>query len=87
MKTARTANANGVTWAGAYDEEKHIVVQPYTETKENIVTLAQADKPDHFGVFRLSGDCVRSPESGWTEYDGIDAQIAFTFTPLPRDNS
>lgn len=73
-----------VDWDSEYDVEKHLVIRNgVSRTKKNIVTIAQADQPKHFGAFRLSGDCVPVPRKGWTEADGIDVEIAFTFKPLP----
>lgn len=73
-----------VTWDSEYDMEKHVVLRSGTSrTKRNMVTIAQADKPKHFGAFRLTGDCVAVPRVPWTEADGIDVTIAFTFTALP----
>ena len=73
-----------VEWDGEYDAEKHQLVRIGTsKTKKNIAIIAQADQPKHFGAFRLTGDCVQSPRQGWSEEDGINVTIAFTFTPLP----
>ncbi len=73
-----------VDWDSEYDVEKHLVIRNgVSRTKKNIVTIAQADQPKHFGAFRLTGDCVPVPRKGWTEADGIDVEIAFTFKPLP----
>ena len=64
--------------------EKHLTVRSgVSKTKKNIAVIAQADQPKHFGAFRLTGDCVPVPRKGWTEADGIDVEIAFTFNPLP----
>ena len=64
--------------------EKHIVIRAgVPRTKKDMVTIAQADQPKHFGAFRLTGDCVATPRKPWTEADGIDVEIAFTFKALP----
>lgn len=75
-------------WDSAYDAEKHHVVRiGASRIKKDMVIIDQADKPNHFGAFRLSGDCVAAPRSPWTEADGINVEIAFTFAPLMRDRS
>jgi hypothetical protein len=76
-------NPDQAVWDQDYDATKHIIVRTSTKAKKNIVTIAQADQPKHFGVFRLTGDCVPTPRREWTEADGIDVSIAFTFKPLP----
>lgn len=74
-----------VTWDSEFDEEKHIVVRDGgSRPRTNMVTIAQADQPEHFCAFRLTGDCVPEPRDGWAESDKMDVSIAFTFTPLPR---
>ena len=78
------SNPGQVDWDSEYDAQKHQVVRAgVAKVRKNIVTIAQADKPKHFGAFRLTGDCVAVPRSPWTEADGIEVEIAFTFTPLP----
>lgn len=75
-------------WDSEFDSAKHVAVREGEgRPVKDLVTLDQADKPDHFGVFRLTGDCVRNPRTPWTEDDGLNVKIAFTFTPLERDNS
>lgn len=76
-----------VEWDSAYNMSKHLLVRTTSSTKKSITTLEQADKPNHFGAFRLTGDCVPTPKSSWTEADGITVTIAFTFTPLKYDYS
>lgn len=79
-----SSSASQVDWDSEYDMENHVVLRAGTSrVKRNIVTIAQADKPKHFGAFRLTGDCVAVPRVPWTEADGIDVTIAFTFTALP----
>lgn len=77
-------SANQATWDSEYDIEKHLIVRTTAKTMKNIVTLDAADGVNRFGVFRLTGDCTVFPKGGWAETDGIDVEIAFTFTPLPR---
>ena len=78
------AGLNQASWDSEYDLDKHLVVRSGTSRlKKNIAVIAQADQPKHFGVFRLTGDCVPVPRYPWTEADGIEVEIAFTFAPLP----
>lgn len=73
-------------WDSEYDMEKHQVVRLGTSRpKKDMVVIAQADQPNHFGAFRLTGDCVAVPRIPWTEADGIEVEIAFTFSPLMRE--
>lgn len=49
-------------------------------------TAAEGDTPAEYdvgsvGLFRLSGDCVTSPDSAWSTKDSFTTTIAFTFTP------
>lgn len=77
---------NQVAWDSEYAMEKHQIVRlGTTRPKKNMAVIAQADQTNHFGVFRLTGDCVAFPKIPWTEADGIDVEIAFTFTPLMRE--
>lgn len=79
---------NQDVWDSAYDVEKHQVVHVGpSRTRKNMVVIDQADKPNHFGAFRLTGDCVAAPRSPWTEADGINVEITFTFSPLMRERS
>jgi hypothetical protein len=70
-----------VTWDSSYSAKKHVrVLNGDTEEKENIVTIGAASQDNHYGAFRLSGDCVVSPrDDPWTEDDGFTAKIVFTF--------
>lgn len=77
------ANPSSVTWAGAYDANKHVIVRDGSTAKKNIITLDSADQEKRFGAFRLAGDCVQNPRSPWTEKDGVDVEVVFTFSPLP----
>lgn len=84
MQPATSSNPADAEWDSIYNEEKHVIVRDGSpKTKKDIVTIAQADQPKHFGAFRLSGDCVPAPRRAWTEADGIDVEITFTFRPLP----
>lgn len=80
-------SASSAVWDSTFNSTKHIVVRDGEgRPVKDVVTLDQAGKPNHFGVFRLTGDCVPTPRDAWTEDDGIDVKIAFTFTPLMREN-
>jgi hypothetical protein len=71
-------------WDSSYDASKHILVLDGTEEKENFVTIGAASQADHYGIFRLTGDCVTDPEDDpWTSRDGFTAKIVFTFKALP----
>lgn len=79
------SSPNQVSWDSEYDAEKHLLVRSGTSRpKAGMAILDQADQPNHFGAFRLTGDCIPTPRFPWTEADGIDVEIAFTFKPLPR---
>lgn len=77
-------SADEANWDSEYDAMKHVVVRTTAKTMKNIVALDAADGTNRFGVFRLTGDCSTHPREDWTEADGVDVEIAFTFTPLPR---
>lgn len=83
-----SSSSSQAVWDSEFDAAKHPIVR-YGEGRQinNVAALDQADKPNHFGVFRLTGDCIRTPSPAWTEEDGIDVKIVFTFTPLMRDNT
>jgi hypothetical protein len=73
------------TWDSEFDASQDIVLST-TETREKsaMVTLAAYSEDDHYGLFRLSGDCVASPKNDpWKSRDTFTAQIVFTFTALP----
>lgn len=74
-----TSDPDQVSWAEKYDEEKHIMVRTGTKVRKDMVTLGAAGQPLSYGAFHLAGDCVEYPRSVWTEADGIDVAIAFTF--------
>jgi hypothetical protein len=79
-------SATKKAWDSEYDPETHILVSEGTEEKENFVIIGAASQKNHFGTFRLTGDCVAYPEDDpWTENDGFTAKIVFTFEALPYD--
>ncbi len=71
-------------WSNSYDAGEHILVGTTQKTKNNVVTLGAADEADRYGLFRLTGDCVESPEKPWSSRDGFYADIVFTFLPTER---
>lgn len=77
-----------VEWAPAFDASKHIVIQDgMSVTKTNVLKLPPITPrgrvaPGGYAPFRLTGDAVTDPTDEWTEKDGINVTVAFTFTPL-----
>ena len=76
-----------VTWDSAYNAGRHLVIRDYDRTKEKIATIGAGDNGKRYGVFRLTGDCIRNPRSPWTEEDGFDVFLTFTFKPLPTQQA
>lgn len=81
------SSMDAVVWDSKYNEDTHAPVLDGREvTRRNVITLSQADQQDHFGVFRLTGDCTPNPIDPWSEdIDTIDVKIAFSFKPLERE--
>lgn len=73
---------DNVTWSKEYDAEKHVPVRIMVKNRKNIIELDAADGSKPYGAFRLAGDCVTNPRKPWTEADGIQVVIAFTFNPI-----
>ena len=79
-----------VEWATAYDptNPRHIVIQDgMSATKTNVMKLPPVTPrgrvaPGGYAPFRMTGDAVTNPTDEWTEKDGINVAVAFTFTPL-----
>lgn len=89
MKAVKLDDPNLVTWDKVYDEEKHVVVCTTAKTKKNVVTLDAWDENGQkncYGAFRLTGDCVTYPKTEWNSKDGLNVEIAFTFTPSISEN-
>lgn len=84
IQATDTADPPQSVWDDEYNVERHIIVRTTAKTKKDVVTIGGVGDEDCFGVFRLAGDCVSFPKVGWTETDGIDVEIVFTFTPLAR---
>ena len=83
MQASDTATPPQSSWDAAYDAQKHLAVRDFELPERKMVTLSAAGGTKPFGAFRLSGDCSTAPIEAWTEEDGIDVKIVFTFTPLP----
>ena len=83
MQASDTAVPPDSIWDAEYDPAKHIIVRPFEMPEKKLAILSAADGDAPYGAFRLSGDCTASPREAWTEDDGIDVKIAFTFTALP----
>ncbi len=71
-----------VEWSGGYDSTEHIPVRIYARTKREIVTLDAAGGAACYGAFHLDGDCIPTPKNAWTEADGVDVTVVFTFRPI-----
>ena len=71
-----------VEWSGGYDATEHIPVRIYARTKREIVTLDAAGGAACYGAFHLDGDCIPTPKNPWTEADGVDVTVVFTFRPI-----
>lgn len=85
IKASDTEEPAASIWDGEYDVEKHLVVRAATRSKKNMVQLGAAEQKGCYGAFRLTGDCIAAPKNAWSEADGIDVEIVFTFTPLHVD--
>lgn len=80
-------NYADVSWDGGYNPKTHVLVTTAGKTMKNIVTLAAAKEDgsiaeEGVGAFRLSGDTVANPKNPWNSKDGLNVNIAFTFTPV-----
>lgn len=84
IKASDTATPPQSIWDAEFDASKHLVVRNFEMPARKMVRLSAADGDARFGVFRLAGDCSANPVvEPWTEADGINVKITFTFTPLP----
>lgn len=84
MQPADSADPDDVYWDDGFDAKKHLIIRTTAKTMKNIVSLGMDGDYGCFGAFRLAGDCVANPRKPWTEDDGIDVTISFTFSPLAR---
>lgn len=85
IKAADSETPDDSIWESEYDAEKHVVVGVRPSSKKNIVKLGAEGNTGSYGAFRLTGDCVASPSDEWKDSDGVDVEVAFTFTPLSVD--
>lgn len=83
IQASGTADPPQSIWDAEYDSSKHLAVRSFSLPERKLVTLSAADGACPFGAFRLAGDCTANPREPWTEADGINVKITFTFTPLP----
>lgn len=81
------AYSKSTTWASA--GRLTVGIKPAT-SEEKLVTLTGATVSDgefnsyksgSIAVFRLSGDCVTTPRTPWTEADTFEVTVVFSFTP------
>lgn len=84
MQPADSDDPDDVYWDDGFDTARHLIVRTTARSKTNIVSLGMDGDYGCFGAFRLAGDCVANPRKPWTEDDGIDVTISFTFSPLAR---
>lgn len=84
MQSSDSSDPDDVYWDDEFDAQKHIVVRTTAKTMKDIVSLGMDGDYGCFGAFRLTGDCVANPRKPWTENDGINVTISFTFSPLVR---
>lgn len=84
MVAANSSTPDPDSWASEFDTNQHLAVRTSTRTRKNMVVLAEGGEDGCFGAFRLAGSCAAAPKIAWTEADGIDVEIAFTFHPMSR---
>lgn len=87
IQASGTANPPQSVWDAEYDSTKHLAVRTFELPARKLVTLSAVDGDSRFGAFRLTGDCSANPRDPWTEGDGINVKIVFTFTPLARTSN
>lgn len=82
-----TDDPDNVSWDSSYNSAKHLVISAGTKSKKAAATLGAEGESGCYGAFRLTGDCIPKPKSPWTEDDGIDVRIVFTFAPMMKSAS
>lgn len=88
IKAVGTNDPYEVRWDRTFDSEKHIILgNGATKAKKEFLTLDPMTLDGETGkvgcaAFRLTGDAVRNPDTPWTDKDGVDVSVSFTFTPL-----
>lgn len=84
-----------VQWESGYTNKSNqvLVAEGTSTVKQEVavlpaVTSSNGLLPDNARAwFRLSGDAVKTPTSGWNNGDGIRVVVVFTFTPLHFSNN
>lgn len=90
VSVAQGEDPSSVRWDGVYNEETDLVVKDGKQTKiENLLTLGAAKQggaasANSSAAFHLTGDAVKNPASSWSEKDGVEVTVTFTFKPLAR---
>lgn len=83
IQASSTATPTQSIWDTEFDSNKHLTVRNFSLPERKMVTLSSVNGNSRFGTFRLTGDCTKSPREPWTEKDGINVKITFSFKPLP----
>lgn len=83
LEILSASDPSTVEWSNAFNAKKHVVVREATTAKKDIVIVGANEQEKRFGVFRLAGDCIQNPREEWTAKDGVEVEVAFTFSPLP----
>lgn len=86
MKASDSSDVTQVEWDDAYDENNHILVRTTSKTQKDFLILGAKGTQGSFGAFRLAGDCVANPSIPWTGEDGVNVDVAFTFTPMSNED-
>lgn len=83
MRASAAAVLPQSDWDAAYDAQKHLIVRDFEMPERKMAILSATGGTKPFGAFRITGDCSTAPREAWSEEDGVDVKIAFTFSPLP----
>lgn len=92
MIQSDSGDADAAAWAEKYSFVDHIAIASEIITKNNFVTLpAQVSSgvaaQNGYALYHVAGDAVTAPNVEWSDTDGANVQVAFTFKPLPYDYS
>lgn len=77
-------------WSQAYDEDVDLVLGGDQDGAKKMATLKAATHTSgafsaytagSIALVRLAGKVVKSPDQAWTESDGFEATVAYTFEP------
>lgn len=77
------SDPDSVSWANAYDPDQHIVVRESKRSRQDVIILDAVDGSKCYGAFRLAGDCTENPKDSWSSKDGVNVNVAFTFSLKP----